>query len=245
MNVTGGLRGNSGSDGSIVSNGNVVSTVRGGVGYGVSTSGVFGDPSIRANRVGRATTAVSGSVGGGVASTIGGARGSLAISKDGGEIVIDRAPDGAVLITGGGRIVVGSSGGLVSANTGGGDIELENVGGDASVSTGAGDVRISVVNALRSDHAIEVESGQGRVVIEVPAGLDARIELESAYTDNSNRRTSIASDFALQHSETDQWDSSAGTPRKYVRATGVLGNGRGLIRVRTVNGDVVLKRVSR
>jgi len=44
--------------------------------------------------------------------------------------------------------------------------------------------------------------------------------------------------------ETDQWDSSLATPRKYVLAVGIVGSGRGLIRVRTVNGDVVLKRVN-
>jgi hypothetical protein len=255
-NVTGGLHGASGSGSTIVSNGDGISTVRGRTGYGVTTSGggLGVASSIGTTGMGSGANVISGSLGGGigrgtdgfgrgVATSYGG--GTLAISKDGGEIVIDRAPDGAVLQTGGGRIVVGSSDREVSANTGGGDIELENVAGDATASTGSGDIRISVVNSRRSEHTIDVQSGRGRVVIEVPASLDARIEIESAYTENFNRRTSISSDFTLENSETDQWDSTVGTPRKYVRAVGVVGNGRGLIRVHTVNGDVVLKRVNR
>lgn len=239
-NVTGGLRGNSGTGETIVSNTDGFSTVRGGVGYGVATGIGNGVASTIASNGVTSTITTSG-----FGARAVGRSGALAVSKDGGEIVIDQAPNGAILHTGGGRIVVGSSGRSVSANTGGGDIELENVGGDATASTGSGDVRISVVNAGRADHSVDVESGSGRVVIEVPADVDARIELETAYTENFNRKTSIASDFSLERSETDQWDSSAGTPRKYVRAVGVVGSGRGLIRVHTVNGDVVLKRVNR
>ena len=247
--MTGGLHGGSGSGGTIVTNADGFSTVRGGFGDGGSIG-------------------VGEAVGNGVVSTItrdgivsnittrrirsslaegmgfGGPSGAIVISKDGGEIVIDNVPNGAALHTGGGRIAVGRSEGRVTASTGGGDIELEDVTGDASATTGAGDVRINVVNSGRTDHSINVESGSGRVVIEVPSNLDARIELESAYTDNFNRKTSITSDFSLDRSETDRWDWSAGTPRKYIRANGVVGNGRGLIRIHTVNGDVVLKRVN-
>jgi beta-lactamase regulating signal transducer with metallopeptidase domain/DUF4097 and DUF4098 domain-containing protein YvlB len=233
-NVTGGLRGSSGTGGRIVTT-DGISTVRSGFGYG-SATGIGG---------GVTTTVTSGGFGTSRGIGIGARSGALVLSKDGGEIVIDRAPDGAVLHTGGGRIVVGSSDRSISATTGGGDIELENVAGDATASTGAGDVRISLRGSGRTDRSIDVESGKGRVVIEVPATLDTRIEIESAYTDNYNRRTNITSDFALENSETDQWDSSHGTPRKYVRATGVIGNGRGLIRIHTVNGDVVLKKVNR
>ena len=252
-NVTGGLRGHSGTGAVIVSNGDGMSTVSGGSGFGGTTRGGYGGSTAVTTRGpdgSASTTTVIGGIGRGIngsgrsISVTSGGR-SIAISKDGGSIVIDDAPDGAVLQTGGGRISVRSSESRVSANTGGGDIELENVGGDATASTGSGDVHITVVNSSRSEHNIDVQSGNGRVVIEVPASLDARIELESAYTNNFNRRTNVTSDFALENSETDQWDSSVGTPRKYVRAVGVVGSGRGLIRVHTVNGDVVLRRVNR
>lgn len=253
-NVTGGLRGSSGTGGVIVTNGDgLATTVRGGAGFGVSTAGGYGGSTAITTRRPDGDV-VTASIGGGIGrgmnisgqsiSTATGG-GPIAIAKDGGEIIIDDAPEGAVLHTGGGRIVVRSSERGVRASTGGGDIELENVAGDVAASTGAGDIRINLLSSGRNEQNVDVESGRGRVVIEVPATLDARIELETAYTNNFSRRTNITSDFALENSETDQWDSSVGTPRRYVRAVGIVGNGRGLIRVRTVNGDVVLKRVNR
>ena len=262
-NVTGGLRGSSAS-GSVTASGGGFgpSTVTrpdriGATSIdGASTSGGFGSSGRRTN-VTSTTTSGSGSTvttnfpdGLAYTTTRGeitgrGYGGSLSISKDGGNIILDEAPAGAVLYTGGGRIVVGSSSRSVTATTGGGDIELEHVAGDAFASTGSGDVRISVVNVSGSAHTIDVISGKGRVVLELPADLDAQVELESAYTNNVGRRTSIESDFPLTPSETNEWDNRVGTPRKYVRAVGTFGRGTGRIRVRTVNGDIVVKRVNR
>jgi DUF4097 and DUF4098 domain-containing protein YvlB len=168
--------------------------------------------------------------------------GGYSISKAGGQIVLDDLPNGGVLNTGGGQIVVRSSGGSVSATTGGGDITLDRVAGNARASTGSGEVRITIVNGDGTQHSVDVVSGSGRVVLELPANIDARFELETAYTDNFDRRTTIDSDFALDRTETNEWDDRFGTPRKYVRAQGVFGGGTSLIRVRTVNGDVVVRR---
>ena len=151
-------------------------------------------------------------------------------------------PDGAVVSTGGGRIDIGSSEKVVVASTGGGDITLRRVGGSAVASTGAGNVTIDVVNAPEAAHSIDVCAGNGRVDLYLPAAIDASFELETAYTDNFARRTNIESDFPLRQSETQDWDDANGTPRKFVRATGVVGGGHGLIRVHTVNGDIVVHR---
>jgi hypothetical protein len=80
-------------------------------------------------------------------------------------------------------------------------------------------------------------------VIELPAGFAGRFDLETGYTENFEHRTVIESDWALEHSETDRWDRRQGTPRKYVRARGTVGTGGGLVRVRTVNGDITIRRL--
>ncbi|MEP7346306.1 MAG: M56 family metallopeptidase [Gemmatimonadaceae bacterium] len=170
--------------------------------------------------------------------------GRLHISKAGGRITLDRAPRGGTLHTGGGNIRVGGSSGLLSVNTGGGSIELREVAGDAKATTGAGDVTITIVNADGSEHSIEVRSGKGRVVLELPQTLSARFDLETAYTEGFGP-TSIESDWKVDREETTDWDDSEGTPRKYVRARGTFGSGAGLIRVRTVNGDITVRRASR
>jgi hypothetical protein len=52
----------------------------------------------------------------------------------------------------------------------------------------------------------------------------------------------IETDWTLSESETDGWDSSEGSPRKYVRASGKAGNGSGVIRIAIVNGDITIRR---
>jgi DUF4097 and DUF4098 domain-containing protein YvlB len=124
--------------------------------------------------------------------------------------------------------------------TGGGDIDIGPATGSVEAHTGAGDVTIELKGA--GAHSVNVTSGRGKVVLVVPRDLDATLELESAYTNNLGHKTRIVSDFPLETTETADWDAREGTPRRYVRARQTLGKGGGIIRVRTVNGDVVLKR---
>jgi beta-lactamase regulating signal transducer with metallopeptidase domain len=164
----------------------------------------------------------------------------IRMSMAGGPISLAAAPDGARVTTGGGRIRIGPSGGEVYAMTGGGDIDIGPATGSVEAHTGAGDVTIELKGA--GAHSVNVTSGRGQVVLVVPRDLDATLDLETAYTNNFGHKTRIVSDFPLQTSETADWDAREGTPRRYVRARQTLGKGGGIIRVRTVNGDVVLKR---
>ena len=138
--------------------------------------------------------------------------GVLHVSRAGGDVHLDDAPKGAHISTGGGRVTVDRSGGAVDASTGGGDIE------------------------------IGPSSGSGAAVIDLPADLSARFEIETAYTDRYGKKTRIVSDFPLKLSETSAWDNSNGTPRRYVRGTGTAGKGGGLVQVKVVNGDVTLRK---
>jgi hypothetical protein len=90
-------------------------------------------------------------------------------------------------------------------------------------------------------HSVDVTSGKGEVVLVVPRDLNAILELETAYTENLGHKTRIVSDLPLKTTETADWDGSEGTPRRYVRARQTVGRGGGVIRVRTVNGDIVLR----
>jgi hypothetical protein len=168
------------------------------------------------------------------------ARSGIAMSMAGGPISLAAAPDGARVTTGGGRIRIGPSGGEVYAMTGGGDIDIGPATGSVEAHTGAGDVTIELKGA--GVHSAIATSGRGQVVLVVPRDLDATLELETAYTNNLGHKTRIVSDFPLQTTETADWDAREGTPRRYVRARQTLGKGGGVIRVRTVNGNVVLNR---
>lgn len=63
-------------------------------------------------------------------------------------------------------------------------------------------------------HSVAVNSGKGEVTLVLPEGLDAMLDLETAYTDNLGHKTRIVSDWPLQTTETDTWDRSMGTARR-------------------------------
>ncbi|MGH7651496.1 MAG: hypothetical protein ACREMS_06590, partial [Gemmatimonadaceae bacterium] len=146
------------------------------------------------------------------------------LSSAGGPISLRDAPNGAHVVTGGGRINIGASDGLVYAETGGGAIDVGPPRGSVQAHTGAGDVNLELEGA--DAHSVHVTSGNGNVVIVAPADLNATLDLESAYTDNLGHKTRIISDWPVTVTETSTWDSSVGTPRKYVRVRQNLGSGR-------------------
>jgi DUF4097 and DUF4098 domain-containing protein YvlB len=165
---------------------------------------------------------------------------AIMMSYAGGDISLPSAPDGARVKTGGGRIRIGPSGGVVYATTGGGDIDIGPATGSVEAQTGAGRVAIELKGP--DSHQVEVTSGKGDVVLELPANLNATLELETAYTNNLGHKTRIVSDWPLTTSETSNWDATEGTPRRYVRARQNIGKGGAVIHVRTVNGNVVLQK---
>ncbi|AHG89511.1 peptidase M56 BlaR1 [Gemmatirosa kalamazoonensis] len=170
--------------------------------------------------------------------------GAIRRRSSGGAIAIEEAPRGAVLYTGGGSITVGRSAGLVSATTGGGEISLGPVDGSAEGHTGAGDVTIVVVGDGAARHDVYVTTGYGAADVWLPADISARLDLETAYTNNLGHATHIYSDWPIDLRETADWDAREGTPRRYVRGSATLGDGRSEVRVRIVNGDVRLHRGS-
>jgi hypothetical protein len=164
--------------------------------------------------------------------------GVIHIQKAGGDVDLERAPSGAEIRTGGGEILVGEGTGMVRAQTGGGNVTIGPINGSIEATTGAGTLRVSLTDPSGS---VRLETGNGAAIIELPAGFNGRFELETAYTRN-HERTRIESPWDLNRSETTEWDASYGTPRKYVRATGRVGNGPGVIRVTIVNGDITIRR---
>lgn len=162
------------------------------------------------------------------------------IRTGGGGVTIGRSAGEVNVHTGGGDIAVGNSSGDVSVDTGGGDITLGPVAGSAKASTGKGDVTITLIGP--DGHSVNVRSGTGKVTLILPTNLSAVLDLETAYTENFGRRTRIISDWSLSPTESSSWDDGQGTPRKYVRARQTIGRGGSVIRVRTVNGDVVVQR---
>src|SRR5205823_5682955 len=98
--------------------------------------------------------------------------GALHIQKAGGDVDLDEAPHGAIINTGGGDIHVGPGSGTLEAHTGGGSIEVGPIAGSVEAGTGAGAVRVMLADAHGETQNVEVNSGTGKVIVELPAGFD-------------------------------------------------------------------------
>ena len=168
--------------------------------------------------------------------------GYLHVTRAGGAVDLDDAPQGGDIRTGGGDIRIAKGAGTIEARTGGGDITVGPVAGSISASTGAGDVRLQLVSVGGRGQSAQVWSGTGKVVVELPADLNARFEIETAYTRSFGRETKITSAWTLDRKPVTDWDDSEGTPRRFVRASGVAGRGEGYVKIQTVNGDVEIKK---
>jgi hypothetical protein len=166
------------------------------------------------------------------------------VNRAGGAIRLDRVPNGARLTTGGGEIIVREAGGFVSAYTGGGDITIGSARGGVEANTGAGDIEITVPSMGSAPVDISVTTGRGRVILNLPADASAILDLDATYTRSAIEPAVITSDFDLSVSTPAEWDSSMGSPRRHVRGSGSIGTGTGRIRVRTVNGDIIVRRIT-
>ncbi|HEX9916285.1 MAG TPA: hypothetical protein VGB16_00990 [candidate division Zixibacteria bacterium] len=165
------------------------------------------------------------------------------IRNAGGDLNVDDAPNGADISTGGGNIHIRSAKAFVRANTGGGNISIDSVDGSAEASTGAGEIEVTVIsNSQNGKGDITLTSGTGNITLTLPRYLSMDVDVELAYTKEHENRYRIISDFNLQQETTNDWDTSHGTPRKYIRGKTVLKDGQNKIVIRTVNGNVTLRQ---
>jgi DUF4097 and DUF4098 domain-containing protein YvlB len=188
-----------------------------------------------------------------------GESGEIHISKMGGNIDVDSAPHGANLSTMGGNIHVGSvaesatlktmgggidvdnSAGPVDANTMGGAITISTANGPVKATTMGGDITVRETGSSTGARDIELSSKGGRIELTVPKDFPMDVKVTLAYT-KADHGYHIEQHAGLEVQETGEWDSSHGTPRKYIRASGRVGNGLNRVSIDTINGDVILRQ---
>lgn len=165
------------------------------------------------------------------------------ISTMGGDIEVAEAPAGADVHTMGGDVEIGSAKEFVKAKTMGGDVKLGSVDGWIEATTMGGDVTARMVgDAGRGDRHVELTSMGGDITLTVPAGLSMNVDVELAFTKNSPQNFKITSDFPLKTETSPEWESRWGTPRKIIKGTGQIAGGKHTVKIRTINGNVVLKK---
>jgi DUF4097 and DUF4098 domain-containing protein YvlB len=140
-------------------------------------------------------------------------------------------------------VYIGNAQRYVRAATGGGDITVDLVAGSVEAATGAGDIDVTVVRGTDpQDYDVSLRTGTGDVVLTLPPDLSIDVDVELAFTRNRRGKYGIQSDFEIDQDTSATWDYDNGSPRKYIYGTGRLNGGKHRIEIRTVNGDVILRR---
>lgn len=187
--------------------------------------------------------------------------GGLTITKMGGGIDVDSAPHGATLTTMGGGIHVRDvasfaklhtmgggieidhSTGSVDAATMGGGVSIHSADGSIKATTMGGDIVARMVGTSTTERDVELTSHGGNITLTVPKDFPMDVRITLAYTKNAPRSYEINDHhIGMQQRETQDWDMSHGSPRKYIRAQGRVGNGLNHVVINTENGDVTLKQ---
>jgi len=181
------------------------------------------------------------------------------ITKMGGGIDVDDAPHGANLTTMGGDvhlrnvavfakvktmgggIDIDRSTGTVDATSMGGGITIGTANGPIKATTMGGDIKVREVGTSSEERDIELTSKGGTIELTVPRDFPMEVRITLAYT-RTDRDYRIIQHAGLEVRETNTWDTSEGTPRKYIRATGRVGSGLNRVTIKTINGNVILRQ---
>lgn len=194
---------------------------------------------------------------------------AVTVSSHGGDVEVDTAPAGANVKTMGGDIEVRSVDQFLTAVTMGGDVivrratgdtEITTMGGDIDVGsfdgaieakTMGGDIDVNVVSssAASDGHDIDLDSKGGDLRLVLPSGFSGRFEIEVVKLRKRPEQAGIESDFPLDIKEPAEWTNSTfgkagkyGGDYKVITATGTTGGGSHLVKLKTINGVVSIKR---
>ena len=170
--------------------------------------------------------------GGGI--EVGPTNGSIKAETRGGGISIGKTRGPVVAEAAGGGIEVDGSGGPVVVETSGGGIDVENAGGYIEARTRGGGITAELAVADPDvDTHCTLETSGGNVTIHLPADLQATVDADLRISGFPRRDYVITSDFPLEI-------KGEGTSR--VTASGTINGGGDLIRLRTTNGDIEIKK---
>jgi DUF4097 and DUF4098 domain-containing protein YvlB len=195
----------------------------------------------------------------GMSNSATGASGEIVINKMGGGIDVANAPHGAALSTMGGGIHVGNVASFARIKTMGGGIDIDHatgsvdattMGGGITISTAEGPVKATSMGGGITVHEIGTSSQQreihldskgGTIELTVPKDFAMDVKITLAYT-RTDRQYHIVQHAGLDVHESGEWDKTYGTPRRYIRVSGIVGSGTNRVTIETVNGDVILNQ---
>mgnify|MGYP003974854265 FL=1 len=165
---------------------------------------------------------------------IGPAGGWIKAKTSGGGISIDKAGGAVEAETSAGGIEVDGSGGPVVVKTSSGGIEIEDARGYIEAKTAAGGIEAELaISDPEVDTHCTLETSAGNVTIYLPAKLKATIDAELRIEGRPHRKYEIISDFPIEI------DGERG---RRITGEGAINGGGDLIKLRTTNGDIEIKK---
>ena len=159
-----------------------------------------------------------------------------------GNIHLGHVDSAAKLHTMGGNITVEQAGGSVEAETMGGEIRINSAFGPIKASTMGGDIKVRVAGTSSNQRDIQLSSKAGTIALTVPKDFPMEVGITLAYTKNSSQEFRISEHLGLTQRVSRDWESGFGSPRKFIRATGHVGNGQNRVTIDTINGDVIIRQ---
>jgi len=170
----------------------------------------------------------------------------VSVTTMGGDIDVDEAPMGAKVTTMGGDITILSAGKYVAARTMGGDIRVDAIDGEIKGSTMGGDVEVTMVgDPAKGERDVDLSSMGGDVELTVPAGLSMSFDLEIEYTKKHHGKCRIECEFPVKIEESQKWEHNfMGQAHKHIYGTGEIAGGKNTVKIKTRNGNIVIKKGS-
>jgi len=159
----------------------------------------------------------------------------------GGNIRLDHVESFAKLHSMGGNITVEQADGSVVAETMGGEIRIASAYGPIKASTMGGNITARLAGASNNQRDIKLSSKGGTIRLTVPKDFPMDVRITLAYTRNSSQDFRIEENLGLKQRISSDWESNFGSPRKFIRAEGRVGNGQNLVTIDTINGDVIVR----
>jgi len=161
----------------------------------------------------------------------------------GGAMMVNHAPNGAILHTMGGEISIKSAKKFVDAKTMGGNIVVAELDGWIKASTMGGKIDVTVINdAGKGERDVTLESKGGDIHLTIPAGFSMDIYAEVIVPKGQNLEEKIVSDFPLEHNVPETRETKKGKDMKIITATGKIGGGKHKIILKTWSGKIYIKK---
>ncbi len=161
----------------------------------------------------------------------------------GGAIIVNHAPNGAVLHTMGGKISIKSAAKFVDAKTMGGSIDVEELDGWIKATTMGGTIHVAMVgDPGKGQRNVNLETMSGDIYLSVPEKLSMAIEVEVVMQKGQNEEDAIVSDFPLDRQIPEAWQTDNGKQVKRIIATGKTGTGKNTIKLKTKLGKISIKK---